>query len=83
MAQKSLCAWLLTRAMRPAFAVWTPDEARQLALDSTTQPVGRGSEDDSLGGDQVWAGNFNTGGTYYVVVTQTGPVPANYQLTIN
>jgi hypothetical protein len=66
-----------------SFAVWTPDEARQLALDSTTQPVGRGSEDDSLGGDQVWAGNFNTGGTYYVVVTQAGPVPAHYQLTIN
>jgi hypothetical protein len=66
-----------------SFAVWTPDEARQLALDSTTQPVGRGSEDDSLRGDQVWAGSFNTGGTYYVVVTQTGQVPANYQLSIN
>jgi hypothetical protein len=66
-----------------SFSVWTPDEARQFALDSTTQPVGRGSEDDSLGGDQVWAGNFNNGGTYYVVVTQTGPVPVNYQLSIN
>lgn len=65
------------------FAVWTPTELMQSAQDSTIQPVGRGSVDDSLGGDLAWSGNFDTPGTYYVVVTQSGSVPANYQLTIN
>jgi hypothetical protein len=65
------------------FAVWTPAELVQSAQDDTVQPVGRGSVNSTLGGDLVWAGSFNTPGTYYVVVTQTGSTPTNYLLTIN
>lgn len=66
-----------------AFAVWTPEALARAAQDDTVQPVGRGSASDLFGGDLVWTGNFNTPGTYYVVVTQTGSAPANYALTIN
>jgi hypothetical protein len=66
-----------------SFAVWTPDEVMKSAQDSTVQPVGRGSKNDALGGDLAWTGTFNTPGTYYVVVTQTGPTAANYMLAIN
>jgi len=64
------------------FAVWTAADLERSAQDSSIKPVGRGSVDNALGGDLVWVGSFNTGGTYYVVVTQNGSTPANYSLTI-
>ena len=66
-----------------SFAVWTPDQVMRSAQDSTVQPVGRGSKNDTLGGDLAWTGTLYTPGTYYVVVTQSGPTPANYMLAIN
>ena len=66
-----------------SFAVLTPDEVMKSAQDNTVQPVGRGSKNDALSGDLAWTGIFNTPGTYYVVVTQSGPRAADYMLTIN
>ena len=66
-----------------AFEVWTPDQLQQWAQGDTVNPVGRGSADNALGGDLVWAGSFNTPGTYYVIVSQTGSTPANYALRIS
>jgi hypothetical protein len=73
----------LAQSNSATFAVWTPGDPARAAYDNTVQPVGRGSVNNALGGDLVWAGSFNTPGTYYVVVTQTGPAPANYLLAIN
>jgi len=66
-----------------AFEVWTPDQVQQWAAGNKVSPIGRGSVDNSLGGDLVWAGKFNTPGTYYVIVSQTGSVPANYSLQVS
>ncbi|MHB0877361.1 MAG: hypothetical protein ACYC5O_15095, partial [Anaerolineae bacterium] len=64
------------------FSVWTQDSVRVWAAGGTENPVGRGSVNEALGGDLVWAGNFTVNGTYYVVVDQTGPDPASYTLQI-
>jgi len=63
------------------FAVWTAEGLQAAAGDSSVQPVGRGSADNALGGDLVWQGGFNAGGTYYIVVTG-GAAPTGYALSI-
>ena len=65
------------------FTVWTPDQIARSAEDADIQPVGRGSANDALGGDQAWAGSFNTPGTYYVVVSSSAAAPASYLLQVN
>ena len=65
------------------FSVWTPDEVRQLADTGVESPIGRGSANTDYNGDQVWAGNFTSGGTYFIRVEQSGSAPVNnYQLQI-
>jgi len=69
-------------ASNPAsFAVWTPGQVASGGPNGDVDPVGRGSPNDSLGGDLVWSGAFDTAGTYYVTVTG-GATPAGYQLTV-
>jgi Tol biopolymer transport system component len=64
-----------------AFAVWTPEDARNWRLGLEVHPVGRGSADPSAGGALVWSGSFTIGGTYYVVVEHSGSQPgASYYL---
>lgn len=65
------------------FSVWTPEDLAAWASDGIEDPVGRGSANDAFGGDLIWAGSFNTAGTYYVLVEQTGLDASYYQLTIN
>jgi hypothetical protein len=35
----------------------------------TVDPVGRGTPNNDMGGDLFWTGNFEAGGTFYVLVT--------------
>ena len=62
------------------FKVLTPAQLQQWAQGATVNPVGRGSANTNLGGDLSWSGNFDTAGTYYVVVNQNGSVPSNYSI---
>jgi hypothetical protein len=67
------------------FSVWTPALFQQLGQagpGDKVDPVGRGSVDDGLGGDLVWQGNFNTPGTYHILVDQTGSIPSSYSLNV-
>ncbi len=68
-----------------AFAVWTPEQIRRWRAGSEVEPIGRGSPDPSTTGVQVWSGNFNDKGTYYLVVDYTGNRPATtyYLLTVS
>jgi hypothetical protein len=76
------------------FKVWSAEGLKQKATEDSTHPIyalGEGTkleyQDgsktlDRYGGDLVWNGGFNVGGTFYVQVGQTGPTPSNYRLTI-
>ena len=67
------------------FEVWTPNGIRRWGLGLEADPVGRGGTDPAAPGALVWSGNFNDGGTYYVVVEHAGnPGWTNYyQLTVS
>jgi len=65
-----------------AFSVWTPAQADAWSRGLKQDPVGRGSPSVAMGNDLVWSGNFNTGGTYYVLVEQKGAAPGNYRLQV-
>jgi hypothetical protein len=54
------------------FSVWTPEQMQLLAAGEEVDPVGRGSVDPFTGCCLVWSGNFNTAGTYYILVEHTG-----------
>lgn len=62
------------------FEVWTPDEIRRWGQGLKVEPIGRGSTDPAAPGALVWSGNFNEGGTYYVVVEHAGKPWTNYYL---
>jgi TolB protein len=66
------------------FALWTPEAMRDWGLGLEVNPIGRGSPDRSVGGDQLWTGRFTTPGTYFVVVEHTGdqPWPSYYKLQV-
>lgn len=64
------------------FEVWTPEQYAQYQAGQAVEPVGRGSASDYYGGDLIWTGNFNTAGTYYVIVTAEGS-QIDYALTIS
>ena len=76
------------------FKVWTAEGLKEKATEDASHPIsamGEGTtleyRDGSLtldryGGDLVWHGGFNVGGTFYVQVGQTGSKPSNYRLTI-
>ncbi|MGD9049234.1 MAG: DPP IV N-terminal domain-containing protein [Anaerolineae bacterium] len=66
------------------FAVWTPDQIWHWGLGEYVEPVGRGSDDPSAAGTQVWSGSFPTPGTYYVVVEGAGSAPGTsyYRLDV-
>jgi hypothetical protein len=68
-----------------AFSVWTPAQIQQWALGEDVEPVGRGSADPYTDGSLIWAGSFNTSGTYYVMVEHSGhPGRASYyQLSVH
>jgi hypothetical protein len=63
------------------FEVWTPEQFASYQAGNTVDPVGRGSASDYFGGDLIWSGNFNSAGTYYVIV-DAGSSEADYTLTI-
>ena len=64
------------------FAVWTPADLRSWQAGNGENPVGRGSANPDMNNDLFWSGHFYAPGTYYVVIDQTGPVPAYYMLTV-
>jgi hypothetical protein len=65
-----------------SFEVWTPGQFRQYQNGETVTPIGRGTVDNAANGDLVWSGHFDTAGTYYVIVSQTGPDAAGYMLAL-
>src|SRR5512133_2128415 len=65
------------------FAIWTADDVRNWAQGNRENPVGRGTDNATLNDDLVWSGNFNSAGTYYVVVDQAGGAPATISLNIS
>jgi hypothetical protein len=72
----------ISPSLSAGFGVWTQDNVRAWAAGGAENPVGRGSVNNALGGDLVWAGNFTIAGTYYVVVDQMGPNASSYTLSI-
>ena len=64
------------------FAIWTQGNVQNWQSTGTENPVGRGSPNNSYGGDLVWTGNFNQAGTYYIVVDQAGGSPATITLKV-
>jgi TolB protein len=63
------------------FSVWTPEKIHQWRDGAEVDPVGRGSPAPAGGETMVWAGSFQTKGTYYVVVEHAGQRQAtNYYL---
>lgn len=76
------------------FKVWSAEGLKEKATEDASHPIyamGEGTKleyrDGSLtldryGGDLVWHGGFNVGGTFYVQVGQTGSTASNYRLTI-
>lgn len=62
------------------FYVWTPEEVKYWAASGGVEtPIGCGCP----GSPHMWSGSFNTPGTYYVVVKQSGNNPAEYKLTVS
>jgi metallophosphoesterase (TIGR03768 family) len=70
-------------ASAASFTVWTPAQADLWTRTGQASSVGQGTANASMGGDYVWSGNFNSKGTYYVVVDQKGPVSGSYCLQIS
>ncbi|MCX6032640.1 MAG: hypothetical protein NT169_25555 [Chloroflexi bacterium] len=66
-----------------AFSVWTPGGLALWSATGEEKPVGRGSANNTLGGDWFWTGHFNEAGTYYLVVESTGNIPAYYMPQIS
>jgi len=69
------------------FAIYTPALAQEWLRDPTTPPVGRGTPyRDPLTGnivyDLFWSGAFNTGGRYYIRVTNDAPIALPFRLTV-
>ena len=69
------------------FAIYTPALAQDWLRDPTTVPIGRGTpyRDTSSGNivrDLYWSGAFNTGGRYFVVVTNDAPFAIPFRLTV-
>lgn len=61
------------------FYVWTPQDVKNWAGSGGVEtPIGCGCPTSP----HMWSGNFNSPGTYYVVVKQSGNKPANYKLTV-
>jgi hypothetical protein len=69
------------------FAIYTPEQANDWLRDPTTAPIGRGTPyRDTVSGeitrDLYWTGAFNTGGRYFITVTNNNPVAIPFRLTV-
>lgn len=78
---------LIDMAVSPSngatFSVWTPANLASWAAGNGESSVGQSSSDSYVnGGDQVWQGEFNLPGTYYVVVDQARSTAAGILLSV-
>lgn len=69
------------------FAIYTPALAQDWLREPNTAPIGRGTPYRStttgnLVHDAYWAGAFNTGGRYFVRVTNDAPIAWSFRLTV-
>jgi hypothetical protein len=69
------------------FGVYTPALAADWLRDPTTAPIGRGTpyrntSSGDIAHDLYWSGAFNTGGRYFVVVTNNAPYGIPFRLTV-
>jgi len=67
------------------FSVRTPENVGHWQKTGELVACGCGSKNDAESGDLFWTGNFNSPGTYYVVVEETGNADGatNYALEIS
>lgn len=67
-------------------AIYTPEQIKDFARDSSIPPIGRGSKPpdglDISGHDLYWAGNFNFNGRFYAVVKNNNQFPVQYRLWV-
>ena len=69
------------------FAIYTPVQATDWLRDQTTAPIGRGTpyRDTSSGNitrDLYWSGAFNTGGRYFVALTNYASFAIPFRMTV-
>jgi len=68
------------------FAIYTPALVQEWLRDPTTPPVGRGTPLRDSAGETVhdlfWSGAFNTGGRYFINVTNAASVAVPVRLTV-
>jgi hypothetical protein len=67
------------------FSLRTPADVEHWQKTGETKACGCGSQNDAESGDLFWTGNFNSPGTYYVVVEEMGTAAGstNYALEIS
>jgi hypothetical protein len=64
------------------FSIWTSDDVARWVRDRREEPTGRGTVNEGARGALVWSGNFNAGGTYYIVVDQAGQYTGSFSLMV-
>ncbi|MEW5718225.1 MAG: hypothetical protein AB1817_06355 [Chloroflexota bacterium] len=69
------------------FAIYTPTQATDWLRDQTTAPVGRGTpyrntSSGEITHDLYWSGAFNSGGRYFVAVTNNTASAISFRLTV-
>lgn len=73
-------------AKKVDLAIYSPDQMKDFALDSSIAPIGRGTKPpDGLAissHDLYWAGNFNFNGRFFAVVKNSNDFPVQYRLWV-
>jgi len=69
------------------FTVYTPTQGTDWLRDQSIAPIGRGSpyRDTSTGNisrDLYWSGAFNTGGRYFIAISNTTSNPISFRLSV-
>lgn len=73
-------------AKKVDLAIYSPNQMKDFALDSSLAPIGRGTKPpDGLaisGHDLYWAGNFNFNGRFFAVVKNSNDFPVQYRVWV-
>jgi hypothetical protein len=76
-------ATLRTQSGNVDFEVWSADNVNEWIAANDFDPVGAGTENESITGDPLyWEGAFTTNNTYYLIVMNRGSQAATYSLDV-
>ena len=65
------------------FEVWSADDLNNWRNGVDFEATGAGTVNEFLSGDPLsWQGSFERGGTYYLIVKNSGSEPATYALNV-